>query len=103
MFNFLVKYAVRMSFLAFVSCINIQFFLCHILCVQKENECVPGRNDALWIHPCSECEMNTIVILIVLSRNSFTYRLNSENEKKNFQIRYVLIPSYNFDLSHPEE
>ena len=59
MFNFLVKYAVRMFFLAFVICINIRFFFCvqldplfHILCVQTENECVPGRNDALWIHLC---------------------------------------------------
>ena len=57
MFNFLVKYAVRMFFLAFVIWINIRFFFCvqldplfHILCVQKENKCVPGRNDALWIH-----------------------------------------------------
>ena len=44
-------------FLEFVICINIQFFFCvqldplfNILCVQKKNECVPGRNDALWIH-----------------------------------------------------
>ena len=49
-----------MFFLAFVICINMLFFLCvqldplfHILCVQKENECVPGCNDALWIHLCN--------------------------------------------------
>ena len=58
-FNFLVKYAVRKFFLAFVICINGRFFLCvqldplfQNLCVQKENECVPGRNNALWIHLC---------------------------------------------------
>ena len=47
----------RCFFLEFVICINIRFFFCvqldpsfDILCVQKKNECVPGRNDALWIH-----------------------------------------------------
>ena len=47
----------RCFFLEFVICINIRFFFCvqldpsfNILCVQKKNECVPGRNDALWIH-----------------------------------------------------
>ena len=47
----------RCFFLEFVICINILFFFCvqldpsfNILCVQKKNECVPGRNDALWIH-----------------------------------------------------
>ena len=24
----------------------------NILCVKLKNECIPGRNDALWIHLC---------------------------------------------------
>ena len=55
MFNFLVNCAVRVFFLEFVVCINIQFFFLrpiglYILCIQQKNECVPGRIDALWIH-----------------------------------------------------
>ena len=49
----------RCVFLEFVICINIRFFFCvqldpsfNILCVQKKNECLSGRNDALWIHLC---------------------------------------------------
>ena len=55
----MARHTVRMFFLAFVICINIRCFLrvqldplFHILCVQKKNDCVPGRNDVLWIHHC---------------------------------------------------
>ena len=57
-------------FLLFVICINIRFFffcvqldpLFYILCVQKKNECVPGRNDAIWIHLCERhvCKLSII-------------------------------------------
>ena len=60
MFSFRLTHAVCMFFLAFVICINIRCFFCiqldplfHILCTQKENECIPGRNDTLWIHICN--------------------------------------------------
>ena len=112
MFNFLAKYAVCMFFLAFVICMNIRFFssvqldpLSHILCVQKENERLPGRNDVLWPGSNVELFMRRIKFLfgstqMSLIRRWFRRRIKvSQCSLQHFPRRRFLMGHNYYSLS----